>query len=729
MPHEHTPKYISHIRKSSDGKIIFQSNEEHCSEVAKRAKYFAKDFGMEEWGFVLGILHDKGKEKKAFQEYIRDVNDIAYEKYNYKEKEHAYVGAIIAQRTYGTGALHIFCNPIASHHRGLYDYDELENILKLPLPEEVNAFHEKVHLNVAPFKLYQQDFHHLTRMLFSCLVDADYLDTEFFMNKEKADMRGSKVHPEMLLKQLQEHIETLQKEAIPSEVNNIRKIVHEHCKSMAYSPKGFYNLTVPTGGGKTLSSLVWALTHAVHNGMRRVIIAIPYTSIIVQTARVLKSIFGEGNVLEHHSNYNVHSITDATQRHKEKLASENWDYPIIVTTNVQLFESMFSNKPSECRKLHNIANSVIILDEVQTLPTDFLRPIVDTLNSYQHMFGISVLFSTASQPLLCDTIEGCNPRASFQALKNVKEIVPPNMELHKKLRRTKIEFNETGKTYDEIANELVKHKRVLCIVNTRRDATEIYDRLPKEGITLHLSKMMCPKHVASTIEILRNSLANNQTDIIRVVSTQLIEAGVDIDFPSVYRQEAGLDSILQAAGRCNREGRLKTATTHVFSLSKEHPIHGYIKDANEARKSMAYCNDWFAPETMREFFKQFYSRKETFDKKDIASSLYNTKELCFEKAAKDFHLIEDKGIHVIVNFSDSMEMVERLKREGISYNLMKELGQYTVTVFKQDFERLVHCGLVEEVLEGIYVITDQFQYDEHFGLRLDKHWMEEILMV
>ena len=492
--------------------------------------------------------------------------------------------------------------------------------------------------------------------------------------------------------------------------------------------KGFYSLTVPTGGGKTLSSLVWALRHAVHNGMKRIIIAIPYTSIIVQTASILKKIFGEESVLEHHSNFDPQSVKKEF-RHKAKLATENWDYPIVVTTNVQLFESMFSNKPSDCRKLHNIANSVIILDEVQTLPTDYLQPIVDALKSYQRMFGISVLFTTASQPVLSGLIEGCNPQAAFQGIDNITEIIPKEYVLHERLRRVRLDIDNTGSTYDEIANRLLRHDKVLCIVNTRNDAREIFERLPKEGLTIHLSRMMCPRHVSKAIQEIKQALSDNSETVIRVVATQLIEAGVDIDFPVVYRQEAGLDSILQAAGRCNREGKLDIATTYVFSLSVEHKLYGSIIDANNARLNMINVNDWFAPETMTEYFRQLYCRKETFDKKDLKTLLYKPTEMCFAEATKEFRLIEETGKTVYVNMDDSLELVERLKNDGITYSLMKQLSQYSVNIHERDFLKLLSYGAIEEVIEGIYVVNDRAQYDENIGLRLDNHWMNEILTI
>lgn len=728
------PKYISHLKRNEDGlnDWIFQSNESHQVGVANLAENFADAFGMGAWGRVLGFFHDKGKERKSFQTYIRKVSGYDPTQKCVGDHKHAYVGGILLHRKYGRSADHLLVNQIVSHHSGLHDYDELDMILGKEIPPEVDEEVQDVAaLNKPPFKSLQvSDVHHLSRLLFSCLVDADYLDTETFMKPEVAALRKGKKSLEELFPAFEQHISFLWQKAVPTELNSVRCQVQKQCIKASCSEKGFYSLTVPTGGGKTLSSVLWAIQHAMHHNMNRIIIAIPFTSIIVQTAAVLKQIFGEENVLEHHSDFNVEHINDDEIRNRMKLATENWDYPIIVTTNVQLFESMFSNKPSACRKLHNMVNSVIILDEVQTLSTDFLQPIVDTLKTYQKLFGVSVLFTTASQPVLSGLIKGCNQRARFQGIDKIEEIIPEDFFLYEKLRRVRLEFDNEGKTYDEVAAMLGQYERVLCIVNTRRDAKELYDRLPKEGVTLHLSRMMCPLHVRETIERIKRALESNTEPVIRVIATQLIEAGVDIDFPVVFRQEAGLDSVLQAAGRCNREGRLNMATTYVFSLAKEHPLpSGAMQDANSARLAVKNDVDWFAPATMTSYFQQLYCRKESFDKKEMKRLLYNPKEICFAEAADCFHLISDEGIPVIVNWRDSMKLVAQMKEQGPSYQLMKALSAYQVCVHQSDFLKLVNIGSVEEVIGGLYMITDMRQYDQKAGLCLDNHWMEEILMV
>lgn len=410
-----------------------------------------------------------------------------------------------------------------------------------------------------------------------------------------------------------------------------------------------------------------------------------------------------------------------------KLASENWDYPIVVTTNVQFFESMFGNKPSACRKLHNIVNSVIILDEVQTLPTAFLQPIVAAMASYRKMFGVSMLFTTASQPVLSGAIEGCNPRSGFKGLDNVTEIIPVDYKLHDKLRRVRLNFISDGKTYDDVAEMMMRYKRVLCIVNTRQDAYEIFGRLPKDGVTLHLSKNMCATHVMETIQKIKCALKSDE-EVVRVVSTQLVEAGVDIDFPTVLRQEIGLDSVLQAAGRCNREGRLGISDCYVFSLSAENRMPpGEMADANNARLNMIGIDDWFSPEAMSEYFRQLYSRKETFDSKDV-TKLLNGRSPSFAEAARKFKLIEDSGTGVIVCYADSPKLLNRLVNGDLSRSLMNALAKYTVNVNQRDFKKLSDAGLVTEVKTGIFAVPDEKQYDSLLGLTFESHWNDEIII-
>lgn len=713
---------ISHIR-TEDWAI--QPNEEHQEGVSLMASKFAADFGMAEWGRVLGLLHDKGKEKKAFQQHIlKESGKEPLIKVD-GDYRHAYVGALIAKQLFPK-CYPLMINALMGHHRGLYDDGDMKEVLKQQMPDDVTI--EKVRTDLEIPRLEKsKDIHHLERMLYSCLVDADFLDTEAFMQPEQSKLRGKYDSLMALEEKLEAYLEGLKNNAHDTEVNRIRNEVQDWCIEESVNPSGFYSLTVPTGGGKTLASVLWAIKHAIKNDLKRVIIAIPYTSIITQTASVLRNIFGVENVLEHHSNVDHTSFDDKELSQTLKLATENWDYPIIVTTNVQLFESLFCNKPSDCRKLHNIAKSVLILDEVQTLPIEFLGPIVDTFDTLKRVFGVSILFTTASQPKLKGKIQGTNPLVTIDGLSEIHEIVPRSANLHDRLRRVELEFEESRKNYDEIAEELSQHLRVLCIVNTRKDAKEIYSRLSKDGICLHLSRMMCPAHVMETIDRIKSALKDPSNAIIRVVATQLIEAGVDIDFPVVFRQEAGLDSILQAAGRCNREGKLEMGKAFVFGFQKPLPS-GFMTQTNNARIGMGKDHDWFSPEAMEAYFRQLYSRVDSFDKVNIKDMLYKP-EMQFETAASEFQLIDDNTTSVIVNWKNSMDLVERLKKEGVTYSLMKALSHYSVNVRNNDLKKLTDAGAVEEVLEGVYVVGDPIFYDKEVGLVTENHWIEESLIV
>ena len=713
---------IAHVRA---GDLAVQTNEEHLQGVAKLAAKFAAEFGMAEWGRVLGLLHDKGKEKIAFQQHIVKESGLNPNVKVGGDYRHAYVGALIAKKVFPQQHL-LMDNALMGHHRGLYDNGEMNEVMKSEIPDDVSVESIDAHLDI-PRLGKPQDIHHLQRMLYSCLVDADYLDTEAFMQPEQSKQRGRYDSLAVLEEKLDEYLSKLKKDAPDTEVNRIRNEVQQCCIKESDNKPGFFSLTVPTGGGKTLASVLWAIKHAVRNNLNRIIIAIPYTSIITQTASVLRNIFGEENVLEHHSNVDGSKLNDKELTDRLKLATENWDYPIIVTTNVQFFESLFSNKPSDCRKLHNIAKSVLIFDEVQTLPIDFLQPIVDTFDTLKRVFGASILFTTASQPVLSGEIMGTNPFVSFEGLSEIREIIPQEANLHNRLRRVEIRFDEERKNYDEIAEQIAKYQQVLCIVNTRNDAKEIFTRLPKEGICLHLSRMMCPDHVRETIAKVKAALNNPDNSIIRVVATQLIEAGVDIDFPVVFRQEAGLDSILQAAGRCNREGKLDRGETFVFGLQKPLP-RGFMTQTNNARLAMGKEYDLFSPEAMEAYFRQLYSRVDSFDKANIKDLLYKP-EMLFETAASKFQLIDENTTSVIVNWKNSLDLVERLKKEGVTYTLMKALSQYSVNVRNNDLKKLTDAGAIEEVLEGIYVVSDPNFYDKEIGLVTENHWLEESLII
>ena len=691
------------------------------------ASGFASEFGMAEWGCMIGLLHDRGKESNGFQAYIRRSSGYDQTAFSTSKKDHSYVGAVLAHRLSSFDSFYWLSNAIAGHHRGLYNVDELEPNLNEKLPKEISENIPNIKLPLPKFRLVPDDVSHVGRMLFSCLVDADWLDTERFIHPDRTNARGKFSDLKELNNRLQLYLQKLK--AVPSSLlNDLRNAIQEQCIESASLEPGFFDLTVPTGGGKTIASVTWAIRHAIIFNKKRVIIAIPFTSIIVQTAAQLRKIFGDDNVIEHHSAMNESAADD-----RALLACENWEAPIIVTTNVRLFESMFSNRPSACRKLHSIANSVVILDEVQTLPLSFLQPIINGMKSYVKLFGTSFLFCTASQPILDGVRKGCGEKPFIGIERNlIRSIVSEDMQLHEKLRRVNINIDTTPHSYKSLAEILRKHKRVLCIVSSRKHALELFNELSQDPdvTTIHLSRSMCSAHILEKINEIKDKLTDPKKGI-RVVSTQLIEAGVDIDFPIVYRQLAGLDSILQAAGRCNREGKVKEGQTTVFSFKYDQQS-SFLRFAADTMKTLIsqYPNsDWLSPDTMRLYYEKLYHHTPCFDTAKIGELLGDPKNSQFEEASKKFRLIDDTNLNIIINFEHSEELIKQLIDNGPSRKLSRQLGRYSVTVSKKIFNEFIKVGLIEETYPGFYFIPLKDQYDDNIGLKSKNEYEEQTFII
>lgn len=738
-------EYIAHIKKNSEG--IFETQEllDHLKGTAVLTEKFSNKFNNYNWGRLLGLWHDLGKYSNEFQDYIK--KNSGYEEGERLGKtDHTSAAAILAKEIYpGLWPPIAYC--IAGHHAGLHNWlpeigvsgDLSDRLKKQEFLDRIrNMIPDKLleRFDLIPPKMTDPKQMHLwIRMLFSCLVDADYLDTERFMNPESFDRRGKYNSLFELKNRFDIHMEEISKNAPKTPVNTIRsKILKDCIKSGELSP-GFFSITVPTGGGKTLSSMAWALVHALKYKKSRIIFAIPYTSIITQTAQIYRYIFGDDNVVEHHSN-----IDDNNNTQERKLAAENWDAPIVVTTNVQLFESIFANKTSRCRKLHNLVNSVIILDEAQMLPPEFLSPILTSLKGLVNDYGVSVLFSTATQPALTGRIGG-KGQFSFECItaNSVREIVQDVEKLAFELKRVKLQLPEKiNETIDwaTIADELQQHEQVLCIVNTRNQCRELHDLMP-EG-TLHLSRLMCTAHIMDVIDEIKIRLQEKVP--VRVISTQLIEAGVDIDFPVVYRAIAGLDSIAQCAGRCNREGKLnkenRLGLMKFFVPSKGTPI-GLMRKGADTFKEMLpnrsdYENSLLEPRAFQEYFRLFYSKIDNFDKANIGDSLWKDAQYMkfqFATAARDFRLIDDKGAKIIlVEYKEGSDLIQRLKRKGPEPWLMRKLQRYSISVNERDFEEIRNAGLIVE-LHGCWIQDYSKLYNQHSGLQLRGKWLEEINII
>lgn len=725
--------YYAHV-KNEDGKWLTQSVEEHCRGVARLAKQMAEPFHAETWAYLCGLWHDIGKYSTAFQKHIIAASGMDKTVKDPGRVDHSSAGGLYAKEKLGGKALPIaYC--ICGHHAGLMDYcnegianltgrlssDELlKNVIQcmpdMPLPHLARPVFDSDNREPKAWHLW-------IRMLYSCLVDADYLDTERFMDRFSFAERAHYDTLATLKSRLDSNLLSMAAKAPQTQVNKIRAKVQDICwEAGATGGKGIYTLTVPTGGGKTLSSMVWAMEYAVRNHCERIIIAIPYTSIVVQTTDRLRQIFGHDNVVEHHSNINFDNMP-AALRHRMKLASENWDAPIVVTTNVQFFESLFSNKPSRCRKLHNIVRSVVILDEVQMLPTTELHPILDAIDSLHRYFGISFLFTTATQPAFSDEVS--SGRSAFQGIAS-RELIPNADQLAEQMRRVAISVRKDPMSKEALADELAHCRQVLCVVNKRADARDIYQAMPDKSHVIHLSRMMCQAHILDKLHIVEN-LLNHDKPVI-VISTQLIEAGVDIDFPVVYRAMAGLDSIAQAAGRCNREGKLKQGHVTVFSLEGS-ALRGVLRKEADTTDDMMRMgiSDFLSPSTLTTYFKHFYNKVNTTDKGGVVGALYRTTPQ-FEEAARNFHMIDDNSLTVYVPYGDNADLLDRLQKGDVNNFDYKALQRYSISLPIHQVDILKQLG-AEQLGERTFLLTNTANYNKDIGLDLENHWLEEDLIL
>ena len=693
--------YIAHAHQDSSGNWYSHPLQDHLQKVAQLAKRFAGRYGAL-FAEYAGLLHDLGKFQEAFQKYIRNASGFEKENAHLEDVEstklrkipHSTAGAKYAVERLNPFFGHLLAYLIAGHHAGLADwYDKGSLKLRLQqaddelvaslsglvesglsedsfllsnndLTQNFLAFWEKPEQE----KLFKE-LHIWLRFLFSCLVDADFLDTEAFMNgyadadaAQAAGLRPKFPSLDELHRRYEQYMaQLLEKADKNSTLNQERHAILQQCFSAAETDRTLFSLTVPTGGGKTLASLGFALKHALKFGKKRIIYAIPFTSIIEQNADVFRKALGDDVVLEHHSNLEV---ADNKETAKTRLATENWDAPLIVTTNVQLFESLFAAKSSRCRKIHNIVDSVIILDEAQQLPRDFQKPITDMMRVLARDYGVSFVLCTATQPELGKNIDPFG-RTILEGLPDVREIVADKIALSEKLRRVRIKMppaNDETQSWQEIADEIAVRPCVLAVVNTRKHAQKLFAALPSDGIKLHLSANMCATHRSEVIALVRRYLALYRAGSLHkplwLVSTQLIEAGVDLDFPCVYRAMAGLDSIAQAAGRCNREGKLPQLGEVVVFRAEEGAPSGSLKQGQDISEEMlkaGLLGDPLSPSVFAEYFRRF-NGKGAVDKHDITrlltaeSSNENPLAIKFRTAAERFRLIDNQGVALIVPF-------------------------------------------------------------------------------
>ncbi|MEW6710330.1 MAG: CRISPR-associated endonuclease Cas3'' [Candidatus Riflebacteria bacterium] len=703
---------------------------DHVQKTAELAKKFASAFNSAEWAYAAGILHDAGKGTAKWQAYIRAKSGYGLDAHlegKVGKLDHSTLGSKLAEEMFGSCIGRVIAYCIAGHHGGLPDFFPSEahgaSALKIRLNEaktseicsEIMTLAGNKRPNALPFKFGDDMGMSLwIRMLFSCLVDADFLDTESYMDVEKGSQRGKFESLSVICDKFWHYMGKKVKDAKKSRVNDIRQQILSDCKVAGNSARGIFSLTVPTGGGKTLSSLAFAVEHAQKHNLQRIIYVIPYTSIIEQNADVFRDAVGAENVVEHHS-----SIGEEDSTPQMRLASENWDAPLIVTTTVQFYESLFSNKPSRCRKLHNIANSVVILDEAQLLPTDYLNPILQALQILVDFYSVSLVVSTATQPALESRSDG---QYNFHGLRHgsVKEIIKDVDGIYEQLKRVEVELPPdlgVSMTWQEVANECSRYEQVLVVVSDRKSCKELYNLMP-EG-TIHLSALMCGQHRSNTITAVKERLKAGA--ITRVISTQLVEAGVDLDFPVVYRALAGLDSIAQAAGRCNREGLLEKGLVRVFVAEKKSPP-GILRKAAETTRNILYgCNgDPLERANFSRFFCDLYWKVNSLDVSDIIPALTpdrSTLGIQFRTAAEKFKLIDDSmQKSVLVRYLQGAELIDQLKRMGPEPWLMRKLQRYSVNIYLNDFNSMLQRKSLEEVHPSIFALTTSMEYSEETGL-------------
>ena len=739
-----TPRPIAHAARNPDGTWRDPHDlAHHLVGVAALAADHARLFGAEDWAHLAGLWHDLGKYRSRFQNYIRQASGFeadAHIKGEAGKSPHSTAGALLACDRFGEKG-RVLAYLIAGHHAGLYDWyggldarldstesrDEInEALAERPPPNILN--HGAFTPDLRAARGGKDGFALWVRMLFSCLVDADFLDTEAYMDTGKSAQRGNWPDVQDLLGQFDRFMATKMRTADPTPVNELRAGILRQCRDKAVEAPGLFSLTVPTGGGKTLSSLAFALEHAKRYTKRRIIYVIPYTSIIEQTADIFRDIFAEA-VIEHHSNAEADPGAETS---KSRLACENWDAPIVVTTNVQFFESLFAAKTSRCRKLHNIVDSVVVLDEAQLLPPEFLQPILNVLNLLTQHYGVTVVLSTATQPALT-TREYFDAKNNMRGLDNVREIMSDPDALYERLERVNVRLPadwNTPVSWDTLAEEISQHDSVLAIVNRRKDARELWQRMPDR--TVHLSALMCGEHRSQTIRQIKARLTGNIPT--RVVSTQLVEAGVDVDFPVVYRALAGLDSIAQAAGRCNREGRLtelgKQGEVVVFVPPQPAPP-GLLRKGEDACRSVLHVHTGKPLERalFARYFEKLYHACD-LDAQGIGELLKvdgQTLAVNFRSAAEKFKLIQDEdSAPVIVHYRgadgkhETIDMLlNTLKKQGPERWLMRKLQRYTVNIPRRDALRLFVQSDVIEAIPGLFVQVNDWLYHDQLGLIMD----------
>ena len=678
--------------------------------VANLTREFASPFGGGDLGHLVGLWHDAGKADPLWQQRLMECEEGTRDRVGL---DHKCAGALLEEDAFGSvGHIGLL---IHAHHGGLKQWQEdllpwLEENRALPGPRRaLEALRgEMPELTdqaapAVPSLARPEDAELFLRLTYSAVVDADSLDTEAHKLASVPPARGNDVTLAALQERYRAFLES-QPPAPESVVNRVRNEVHEACLVAAREPPGVFRLTVPTGGGKTRSALAFALRHGVAHGLRRIVVAVPFTTITQQTAAVYRAIFGDDRVvLEHHS-----AAMDGAgpaggdedgfseEAVWQRLAAENWDAPVVVTTTVQLFESLFSNRRSKTRKLHNLAGSVIILDEVQALPAGLLSPILDGLRQLTEQYGASVVLSTATQP-------------AFELIKEFREtdaaeIVPDPGRHFESLRRVRYEWRDEPAEWTEVAGWMREERSALAIANTKRHAMELLDALGDPD-ALHLSTLLCGAHRNEVLEEVRKRLAAGE--LCRVVSTQVVEAGVDLDFATVFRAEAPLDAIIQAAGRCNREGKLDEPGKVVVFASEDGKLpRGAYETGRDTAREVRALLPGAAPDDLQ-VLSAYFERMAERIPADSHGIQYARRHLDFPAVAQKFRMIDEDTCDVVVSWPakaipDIERLVQQLRnRERPAREVLRQLQPHTISLYRSEYTKLTGRGLIEEVLPNV----------------------------
>ncbi|OGT88769.1 MAG: hypothetical protein A2514_15150 [Gammaproteobacteria bacterium RIFOXYD12_FULL_61_37] len=736
---------------------------QHVSGVAKLAAKFAEKCSpaLIEAAHWAGLLHDLGKYRDEFQQYLRAERDGG------TETHHAVYGAALAYRRGWLGPAFA----VAGHHAGLHDVHELQTLVEGAtyrteerVPFLIERFEQELErvpdkIGEPPFaenNEYSAEFY--IRMLFSVLVDADFLDTE--AHYKSMPRRSLELHAAELLQRLIADKESKSREG---ELNAIRNRTFQQCLEKAKESPGFFSLTVPTGGGKTLAGMAFALSHAAQpqNQLRRIIVVIPYLSIIEQNATQYRRILdpeNQGIVIEHHSAVNVPEDKGESrsrapfEKHPNEYAAENWDAPIIVTTSVQFIESLFANRTSRCRKLHNIAHSVVIFDEVQTLPSHLLNPLLNVFRELRDQYGVSFVFSTATQPAF-----QYRPSSLSEGFRQgeIQEITQGSTEANfHSLRRVSIQPPKPDETtgWDALAKQMSQREQALCIVNIRSHAYDLWEKLRRSfplkerDAVFHLSSAMCAEHRFAVLGddrepepgTIRYRLRNNQP--CRLVSTQLIEAGVDVDFPIVWRALGPLDSIVQAAGRCNRENRLCDEAGNpafgeviVFRPEDNKLPPGEYRTASDITATLLAQVEADTLATDHELFGRYFDGLHQLVPTDQKNIQCEREKLHFRKVAELAKVIDNDTQAVIVPYGKGCSIIEEIRTRPVvkgqprfSRDDLRKLQRYMVNLHSRDFQKLVMHKAISQLLPNleIHVLAEGW-YHPNLGIVIDKRPTED----